>query len=101
MAEAPQMRGTLQVDPTSNLAGYTYEESHGRYATFFWQSASEYYHDDSTKHSPKSASIYRSTFYKTDSGWTLADRPVLVAVDAKKQSPLAAVTWSNGLNVRP
>ena len=30
----------VQVDPSSELAGYSYETSHGRYVTFFWQSTS-------------------------------------------------------------
>ena len=50
--------------------------------------------------SPRSASIYQSTFRKTDPGWTLVSRPILVADNAKRQSPLAAVTWANGLKVR-
>ncbi|RPB27811.1 hypothetical protein L211DRAFT_833794 [Terfezia boudieri ATCC MYA-4762] len=89
----------LKVDPNSNFAGYTYEGIHGRYVTFFWQTVSNDYQKDSTGHSLNlgAASIYHSTFRKTDPGWTLVDRPVLVAVDAKKQSPLAAVTWANGL----
>ncbi|KAF8431725.1 hypothetical protein BGX38DRAFT_286658 [Terfezia claveryi] len=89
----------LQVDPDSDLAGYTYEGIRGRYVTFFWQTVSNDYQNDSTEHSlnPGGTSIYHSTFRKTDPGWTLVDRPVLVAVDTKKQSPLAAVTWANGL----
>ncbi|KAF8432055.1 hypothetical protein BGX38DRAFT_280594 [Terfezia claveryi] len=87
------------VDPTSDLTGYTYEGNHGRYVTFFWQSASNDFQNDSTKHnlSKRSASIYHSTFLKTGTGWTLVGRPVLVTLNAKKQSPLAAVNWSNGL----
>ena len=40
-----------QVDPTSDLAGYTYEDSHGRFATFFWQCVSDDYEHDSKVHS--------------------------------------------------
>ncbi|KAF8419169.1 hypothetical protein EV426DRAFT_616170 [Tirmania nivea] len=86
----------LKVDPDSDLAGYTYEGTDGRYATFFWQSSFNDYNSEH-KENPESASIYHSTLRKTDPGWTLVSRPILVATDAKKKSPLAAVTWSNGL----
>ncbi|RPB27040.1 hypothetical protein L211DRAFT_865950 [Terfezia boudieri ATCC MYA-4762] len=103
VSPSPEVRSAitrvLNVDPTSDLTGYSYEGSHGRYVTFFWQSASNDFQDDSTKHSlsKRSAGIYHSTFLKTGTGWTLVGRPVLVTLNAKKQSPLAAVNWSNGL----
>jgi len=50
--------------------------------------------------SSRSANIYHSTFLKMAPGWALVGQPILVAVNAKKSSPLAAVTWSNGLKVR-
>ena len=36
----------LQVDPKTDLAGYTYETNHGRYATFFWQNYCSSVHGD-------------------------------------------------------
>ncbi|KAF8419170.1 hypothetical protein EV426DRAFT_720130 [Tirmania nivea] len=95
--DARRTRSTLlKVSPISDLAGYTYGGSHGRYAVFFWQTASNDYSSENSENR-EPASIYQSTFRKTDPGWTLVSRPILVAVNARKQSPLAAVTWSNGV----
>ena len=57
-------------------------------------------------HSPGTAEvelpgdIYSSTFLKGSRSWKLPGRNTLVAINPRLHTPLAAVSWSNGLKVR-
>ncbi|KAF8464249.1 hypothetical protein BDZ91DRAFT_730210 [Kalaharituber pfeilii] len=78
---APNRRPTH--NPKSNLAGITFETSHGRFVCLFWQSTT--------------GDIWQSRFLVARScKWELWST-VLVAGGAKQETPLAAVTWANGL----